>query len=364
MAFQDLREYLDAVEKVDELKVVRGADLATDVGSITEITAWSPEHPLVVFDEIPGYRAGTRVAVHAFDSYRRMQLIYGFPDGLRGPALTAWWKDRLDDYVPAPPVEVETGPVMQNLMIGDDVDLNRFPAPRWHARDGAPYLATGGASVLRDPDTGHLNAGCYRGMLYDRNTIGHHLAGGHNGQVIRDKYFARGENCPVVISARQRPLLHVGRGRERRVRAERAGVRRVPARCPVRDGHRPDDRTAVPRHRGGGAGGRDPAPRRRAEALRGPVGRGVGVLRVGVRPARCPDQRGLPPRRPDRHGGADAALPQPRCGRRVRADGPPPAPAGAVRSRGRPRHRAGRARSSWYRSSSTTRARSCASPIT
>ncbi len=24
--------------------------------------------------------------------------------------------------------------------------------------------------------TSYFNAGCYRGMLYDRNTIGHHLA--------------------------------------------------------------------------------------------------------------------------------------------------------------------------------------------
>jgi len=83
---------------------------------------------------------------------------------------------------------------------GDAVDLHRFPAPIWHEHDGGPYLATGGASVLRDPESGRLNVGCYRGMLYDRNTIGHHLAGGHNGQVIRDRWFARGENCPVVIS--------------------------------------------------------------------------------------------------------------------------------------------------------------------
>ena len=53
--------------------------------------------------------------------------------------------------------------------------------------------------MLRDPETGRINVGCYRGMVYDRNTIGHHLAGGHHGQVIRDKYFERGENCPVAI---------------------------------------------------------------------------------------------------------------------------------------------------------------------
>jgi UbiD family decarboxylase len=200
MEFSDYRAFLHEVERAGELKVVRGADLKTDVGAITEITAWSPEHPVVLFDEIDGHAPGWRVAAHSFDSYRRMQLIYGFPDGLRGRALSEWWKARLDAYEPVPPVEVSTGPVMENVLTGDDVDLLRFPAPVWHEHDGGPYLATGGASVLRDPDTGRLNVGCYRGMLYDRNTIGHHLAGGHNAQVIRDKYFERGENCPVVIS--------------------------------------------------------------------------------------------------------------------------------------------------------------------
>lgn len=200
MLFEDLRAYLTEVDKLGELRHVRGADPESEVGPITEITAWSPEHPMLLFDELVTHRPGTRVAVHSFDSYQRMRLIYGFPDGLRGPALTAWWKDRLDDYVPQPPVLVDTGPVMANVLSGDEIDLTRFPAIRWHAGDGGPYLATGGASVLRDPDTGSLNAGCYRGMLYDRTTIGHHLAGGHHGQVIRDSYFARGENCPIVVS--------------------------------------------------------------------------------------------------------------------------------------------------------------------
>ena len=199
MIFDDYRAYLAAVDEAGELRTVHGADLKSDVGAITEITAWSPEHPLVLFDAIDGH-PGARIGVHSFDSYRRMQLIYGFPDGLRGKELTTWWRDRLDAYVPAPPVIVDDGPVLQNVLEDDAVDLHRFPAPVWHEHDGGPYLATGGASVLRDPESGRLNAGCYRGMLYDRNTIGHHLAGGHNGQVIRDRWFARGENCPIVIS--------------------------------------------------------------------------------------------------------------------------------------------------------------------
>lgn len=200
MQFEDYRAYLKEVSRIGELKIVRGADTEHDIGPITEITAWSPEHPVLLFEDIPGYPDEWRIAAHSFDSYKRMQLIYGFPDGLVGRDLVLWWKNKLDHYQPIGAKTVDSGPVTEVVHTGDDVDLTQFPAPLWHAEDSGRYLATGGASVLRDPDTGRLNVGCYRGMLYDRNTIGQHFAGGHDGQVIRDKYFERGENCPIVIS--------------------------------------------------------------------------------------------------------------------------------------------------------------------
>jgi len=207
MQFDDLRKFIEKVDQIGELKTVKGADPNTDIGPITEITAWSHDHPSILFEDIKGYSKGSRVFVHSFDSYKRMQLLYGFPDGMKGKALVKWWKDKLDNYEPVPPEEVATGPVMENVQEGDAVDLFKFPAVLWHEQDAAPYLATGGASVLRDPDTGRLNIGCYRGMLYDKDTMGHHLAGGHHGQVIRDKYFERGENCPIVVSLGNDPTF-------------------------------------------------------------------------------------------------------------------------------------------------------------
>ncbi|MBO0874708.1 MAG: hypothetical protein J2P19_15075, partial [Pseudonocardia sp.] len=62
MEFVDYRAFLSAVERAGELQTVRGADLKSDVGAITEITAWSAEHPLILFDEINGHPAGWRVA--------------------------------------------------------------------------------------------------------------------------------------------------------------------------------------------------------------------------------------------------------------------------------------------------------------
>lgn len=209
MAFRDLRAFIEEAEKIGEVAKVLGADTHSEIGPITEITAWSPEHPMILFDEIDGYPIGWRIAVHSLDSYKRMQLVYGFPDGIKGAELTRWWKNKLDHFVPVGFKEVEDGPVFENIQTGDDVNLYEFPAPLWHQKDAGPYLISGGATVLKDPETGKLNVGCYRGMLYDRNTLGHHLAAGHNGQVIRDKYFALGKNCPVAVSLGHDPSFQV-----------------------------------------------------------------------------------------------------------------------------------------------------------
>jgi len=88
MRFNDLREFLASVDEIGELKRVRGADPLTDIGPITEIVAWSPEHPMVLFEDIPGFPA-RRLAVHASSSYKRQQLLYGFPAGLRGRELAS-----------------------------------------------------------------------------------------------------------------------------------------------------------------------------------------------------------------------------------------------------------------------------------
>ena len=42
-----------------------------------------------------------------------------------------------------PPVEVTSGPVLQNVDTGDAIDLFKIPVPRWHEHDGGYYIGTG-----------------------------------------------------------------------------------------------------------------------------------------------------------------------------------------------------------------------------
>ncbi len=112
---------------------------------------------------------------------------------------------------PVEPLYVENGPVKQNVMMGDDVDLTKFPWPRWHQRDGGPYICAT-AAVTRDPESGYINIGSYRYMLLSKNTVVAHIGSGHHGDVIRKKYWAKGKSCSVAISLGQEPALFEAAG--------------------------------------------------------------------------------------------------------------------------------------------------------
>ena len=47
-----------------------------------------------------------------------------------------------------------TAPFFENAYRGADVDLWRFPTPRWHEDDGGRYIGTGDLVITRDPDDG------------------------------------------------------------------------------------------------------------------------------------------------------------------------------------------------------------------
>src|SRR6476469_4007833 len=60
---------------------------------------------------------------------------------------------------------------------------------------------------MRDPDTGWVNCGTYRVQAHDAQTAGIYISPGKHGRLIREKYWARGEACPVAVSIGHDPLL-------------------------------------------------------------------------------------------------------------------------------------------------------------
>jgi UbiD family decarboxylase len=94
---------------------------------------------------------------------------------------------------------VTRGPILENVLESDAVDVTKFPVPLWHEQDGGRYIGTGVPNITRDPDTGFVNLGVYRSMIHDAKRVGCYISPGKHGRVHRDKYFERGEPCPIAL---------------------------------------------------------------------------------------------------------------------------------------------------------------------
>ena len=207
--FEDLRQYIEQVMEMGECRLFEGTDWDLEIGTITELMS-KPGMPLLLFDRIKGYKAGYQVVTNLVASHRRVCLLLGLPEEKTGVGLIqAYMEKTKGGFRAVPPVEVNTGPVKDNVHIGQDVDLFEFPTPRWHELDGGRYIGTGHMVITRDPDEGWVNFGAYRVQIQDKNTASIFMMPGKDGDVIRRKYWAKGLSCPVAISCGQEPLLYL-----------------------------------------------------------------------------------------------------------------------------------------------------------
>ncbi|HEX9452949.1 MAG TPA: UbiD family decarboxylase domain-containing protein, partial [Candidatus Binatia bacterium] len=139
LAYKDLRGYLDAADKLGELRRVNGADWVLELGAITEVAARATNPKVVLFDSIKGYPKGFRVVTNPVCSAATTALAFGLDPKLTGLDNIRAWKDRLGKQTPITPTEVSSGPITENVDAGDQVDLLKFPTPRWHEHDGGRY---------------------------------------------------------------------------------------------------------------------------------------------------------------------------------------------------------------------------------
>jgi 4-hydroxy-3-polyprenylbenzoate decarboxylase len=64
-------------------------------------------------------------------------------------------------------------------------------------------------NVLSDPDSSWVNAATYRNQVFSSTELGMFISPGKHGRLIREKYFQRGQRCPVVVVAGADPLLFI-----------------------------------------------------------------------------------------------------------------------------------------------------------
>jgi UbiD family decarboxylase len=199
-ALGDLRKCLELAEEMGELEVIDGADPHLEMGVLYTLSQAKQVPPILLFQKIKGYPDDFRVVVNV-----RASKIFVQGEGLE--LVQAYRKHRRKKTDPIPPQVVTSGPVLENVMTGDQVNVLKFPTPHWNKGDGGRYIGTECMVITKDPDSDWVNAGTYRVQVQDEKTVNIFIEPGKHGDTIRKKYWARGEACPFAVSVGQPPAL-------------------------------------------------------------------------------------------------------------------------------------------------------------
>jgi 4-hydroxy-3-polyprenylbenzoate decarboxylase len=205
---RDLREWLRLIEAAGELKRIDAAvDLDQELSAISYMASQREDAPALLFTRFTEAVEG-RVLINMLSaSKRRFALALGLDPELQTPELIRQTRRVLAQRVAPRRVSPEEAPVNEIVLTGKDVDLTRLPVPRFWPGDGGRYIGTGDVTFTRDPETGRINVGVYRGMLHGPRRVGMYTSPGKHGGLDRDAWWARNKPCPVVVAYGIDPIL-------------------------------------------------------------------------------------------------------------------------------------------------------------
>ena len=206
MAYDDLRDWIRALDRAGELKRIRTE--ADPILEITEIADRVSKSPVPVerrtpssvqrgatpqlggsallFENLKGY-PGAQLLINQFGSARRMQLalevdaLDEVADRIRGFMDVKSPQGFLDKVKMLPmlaemgkffPKTVATGSCKE-VIKRDNFSLLDFPILQCWPKDGGRFI-TLPCVITRDPKTGKRNVGMYRMQIYDERTTGMH----------------------------------------------------------------------------------------------------------------------------------------------------------------------------------------------
>ena len=162
MAFYDLRDFLESCRKENDLiEVDRYVDVNLEMGKALK-KSYANNGPVIIFRNngtdypaVGGVFGNRKKALRALNAQNNTVL--------------PWFAETIDR--PIAPVMVKSAPCQEIIIEGEDVDLGKFPIPKFSELDGGPYL-TAGISISKDPETGIADLGHYRFQAIGKDYFG------------------------------------------------------------------------------------------------------------------------------------------------------------------------------------------------
>jgi len=194
--YRDLREYLRRLDNIGRLHHIdKEVDKDWEVAAVArrlfqKIPEW--KRPALFFSRVKGFDIPVVGGILGGS-----KEIYAAALNTTVEELSSTWDRMLGNLVK--PRVVSNGPCKENILQGNDVDLNSLPVPVWTVgEDPGPFL-TAPCVCTRDPDTGITNIGTYRMQIKGRNKTGLYASPYHHINMHIAKYEERGDCTPVAV---------------------------------------------------------------------------------------------------------------------------------------------------------------------
>lgn len=206
-ASMDFREFVKQLsEEGDVLEVMKEVDPNLEVGAITRrVYETGAKAPL--FNKLIGRKGdglfrilGAPLGVSKIPGRELGRVAKSL--GLESTASAAEIINKINEAKEKPPVpcvEVENGPIKENKVAGDDIDLNELPVPFQHEDDGGKYIQTFGMFAVQSPDGEWTNWSITRAMVHDKRHLVGPIIPKQDIGTIFELWKQKGQDMPFAL---------------------------------------------------------------------------------------------------------------------------------------------------------------------
>lgn len=200
---KSIRDFIKQAESGGMLQRIKAeVDWDLELSHIAKLNE-EKQGPALLFENVKDY--DSPVLTSACTTTERLSLIMGMPKDSTLVDLMRHWVEKGETKVP--PKLVDTGPCKENKMMADEIDLFKFPVPKFFPMDGGRFFGTAHFVVTKDPESDWVNVGTYRLQLLDKNTLGTQFIKGKHSDIMLKKYQAMGKPMPVAVVVGCDPLM-------------------------------------------------------------------------------------------------------------------------------------------------------------
>ena len=200
----DLREFIQKCEAEGELKrIKKEVDWNLELSHIAKLNE-EKKGPALLFEKVKDYQIP--LLASAFTSPRRLAIALEMPLNFSMCDMAKRWMELTTKKL-IPPVEVKTGPVLENVIQGKDVNLFKFPVPKFYPLDGGRFIGTASFIITKDLDTDWINLGTYRMQILNEKTTGVQIIKGKHADFMLRKYQKVKKTMPAAAVIGCDPLL-------------------------------------------------------------------------------------------------------------------------------------------------------------